>query len=234
MNTHAVMQRARDTYDLERSPSSRKKQRLSSPTYDLQYDLSQDQLQAFDELDQALTQRKRRSLSPRPSAPPSQAITPRSRRRRTIAIAMALKENVQDDVAGKAHAAPSPTVGSNPAPKAAGFQSAASLAELPRSKYSGFGSALHIAPENTSTLDPPSSSPDPPPEPDLAAWFASSDVPTGLAGFSSAKAVVEHQNEDWFTAPAPAGALGFKSAKSIHAPGDTEGHSLSVSHLLCH
>ncbi|KAI0094432.1 hypothetical protein BDY19DRAFT_901619 [Irpex rosettiformis] len=214
-----ITQRARDTYELERSPSRRKKQRLSSPTYDEQYELSQDQITAFDEFERALTQRS--STSPKSPPKPSQALTPRSRRKRNIAIALALKENVPKDSENLVTS----TISREGSPKfksakTAGLQLASAMSsklEQPPPKLSGFSSASALTVEHSGVS--PTPSPEAPPEPDLAAWFASSDVPT--AGFASAKALVEEKNDDdWFTAPAPIGAVGFQSVRNMHAPLD--------------
>ncbi|KAI0785379.1 hypothetical protein BC629DRAFT_516029 [Irpex lacteus] len=230
-----ILQRGRDTYEQD-SPSSRKKQRLSSPTYDEQFELSQDQIKAFDEFERALTQR---CPSPSPKSPlkPSQAITPRSRRRRNIAIALALKENVPKDgetIAVDAKSREGSRSLKSRTTKTSGFQSASSIPtplqqtepphHPPPPKYAGFASASALAAEKSS----PTPSPEAPPEPDLAAWFASSDVPA--VGFASARALVDasvsngdgngkgegdEDEDEWFSAPAPVGAGGFKSAKSI-------------------
>lgn len=118
--------------------------------------------------------------------------------------------------------------------KTSGFQSASSIPtplqqtepphHPPPPKYAGFASASALAAEKSS----PTPSPEAPPEPDLAAWFASSDVPA--VGFASARVLVDvrerygngngkgegdEDEDEWFSAPAPVGAGGFKSAKSI-------------------
>lgn len=81
-------------------PHRRKRQRLSSPTYDDQVVLSQEQLAAFEEFDKALTQSQRRSQSP---LKPSQTLQVSDKLKRDQAIAAALKlknlepEGSQDD-----------------------------------------------------------------------------------------------------------------------------------------
>ncbi|KAI0695617.1 hypothetical protein BC835DRAFT_1414750 [Cytidiella melzeri] len=208
--------------------SSRKKQRLSSPTYDEQYELSLGQIQAFDALDKTISQHT--SLSPKSPPKQSQANTPRSRRRRNLAIAMALKENVPKDDMNNVSTAPlrdGSSDGNVQKPK--GSQTASDLPS--QMKHSEFGSALNVALINSEEKGSPSSSPDISPEPDLAAWFASSDIPS--VGFASARALVEDRNSEWLTAPAPAGIAGFQSAKSVRMPviSDPEISDANASYL---
>lgn len=64
-----------------------KRQRLSSPTYDDQVELSQDQVAAFDAFERTLSQT---TLS---QAKPSQAVSASAKKRRDGAIALALSQH---------------------------------------------------------------------------------------------------------------------------------------------
>lgn len=83
----------------------------------------------------------------------------------------------------------------------------------------GFASALSV--KDALPLDDfPSSSPTAPPEKseeELADWFQSSDIPSTVVGFTSAKNIAPVVDEDdWFKSDAvPTGFAGFQSAKSL-------------------
>ncbi|KAL4253568.1 Breast cancer type 2 susceptibility protein [Abortiporus biennis] len=193
------------------TPGRRKRQRLSSPTYDEQCDLSQDQMEVFEAHEQVMASQRNSSSSRSSSQPrPSQVITEHNRRKRDEAIAAALGlkdlKDIDDEKIDKRedrHISPSddivswkenfhpseipgsPILGTrNLCPSAS-----CSPKRTPKKqqKHSGFGfaSALHIERNNA-----PSPSPDEvrvEQDQDIDSWFESKELPAGaLLGFTSA------------------------------------------------
>ncbi|OCH86662.1 hypothetical protein OBBRIDRAFT_737602, partial [Obba rivulosa] len=218
------------------SPSS-KRLRLSSPTYDEQCIISQQELDAFDlfekEMSQASSSKSHRSPSP---------LAGYSRQRSTE-----LRRTSSRSMSGFRSAAVLPEERSSIAPsdsaklrtlekpsQEAGFTSAAVFAHsgvddvlaqhdgfdvsATPAKFAGFGfaSALQIA-ADLPTSNLPSSSPDAAQEHDYSDWFKSMPIPAGSAGFQSARTIQDASLSD---EPSPPGDPSeqfplFKSGRDV-------------------
>ncbi|KAJ7161264.1 hypothetical protein C8R43DRAFT_992095 [Mycena crocata] len=136
----------------EHSPSTspaRKRQRtaLFSPTYDNQLELSQEDLEAFDEIEARLSQS---------NSFPSSSTAPETRPQN--AAGYELRDDPDNPFASTTDAHPA----------AIGFSSAA--------KFTGFGSAAAFRPSTEAYDYNRSPSPEAPPEPDYDSWFAPAPV----------------------------------------------------------
>ncbi|KAJ3534723.1 hypothetical protein NM688_g7090 [Phlebia brevispora] len=193
-----------------------KKQRLSSPTYDEQFELSQDEVAAFDAFERKLSQ----VSTPVPlSQLKHKIITDSARKRRNSAIALALAQtdaefsSSQDDALRRPLFAPASQIGRS-----------TEAASQPRP--SGFTSAKHISSSSQPSSSQAQLSSSPPvvsTEQEMSDWFksTSTDPPKNGLMFKSARDMENHKQEDeafldeWFKARAPTGAVAFQSAKSV-------------------
>lgn len=198
----------------QRSPSSspaRKRQRLSSPTYDEQIDdISQEDIAAFDEIEYRLSQK---AQSPRRLQSNHNSQEAKERRAKAIAEALRREENHLDgyssspldgthalDQIGSSSRPPlvqfqdDPDNPFNAGPKPTGFSFAQDATRIHSDSGSGFKSAFKLAsnvlPNLKDTSYSRSPSPEIPPETDYSAWFRPEPaLPTTLppVGFQTAK-----------------------------------------------
>ncbi|KAF7972587.1 hypothetical protein HWV62_17384, partial [Athelia sp. TMB] len=196
--------------DPESSPPPRKRQRMSSPTYDEQVDLSQDDIAAFDQIEHKLSQSKSRSHSP-------QKLSLSAKEKRQRAIEEALRANHQPKGKENKHrrglssASPSkasafssqprldldsenPFTGPDTNPPLASiypsFRRATASIAVPQNFKSA--SNLEFDLPSSSQSQPRSPLPEAPPEQDYSAWFAplqDTTLPPTANLFASASAL---------------------------------------------
>ncbi|EED85186.1 predicted protein [Postia placenta Mad-698-R] len=220
------------------SPSpypSPKRMRLSSPTYDEQTCLSQEEMQAFDILDRQLSQ----TTLPEPR--PSQALSSIERRKRSRAVAFALDEGQDENRSSEVAGAREPLSPSS-SPHRNSSQESGPKASLPTFPVFQSASTLHITRADGAT-DPishndSSSAPSDKDESATGAISISTPSRRSPSGFGSALRFEEEEVTDragaddlpssspdaapeqdlatWFnsTSASPI-AVGFQSAKSL-------------------
>ncbi|KAH8102418.1 hypothetical protein BXZ70DRAFT_928500 [Cristinia sonorae] len=223
-------------------PHRRKRQRLSSPTYDDQVVLSQQEIDAFEQLDKALSQTQRKSQSP---LKPSQSVhmIDKLKRDQAIAAALGLKnlepEGDQDEEAVDRPPSPSDayvrkenrhprasltdaSTGRTPvsrSPKSS--KSPRSPAKSPHSKkrLPGISTTLQLA-RTPSPVEAVTFSNDPSVF-ENDSWFESTTIPEDAIFTTFTTAKVVKAKTDEAPDPAlnisaqPATMVGFKSAKAV-------------------